>query len=145
MMCLLPCFLWWAIVSAWIYGKVLGICSKPRLALSIKKDGKGTVHFCAVTQPEPWAIPWLSLHQQVVPGLAPNTAPVGSEHSFLLSFPLRNDDSFFLMMENLSSTCARAPGCPGDVTATGQGTATTLLLSTGTPSCFQLPASASSF
>lgn len=44
MMCLLLCFLWWATVSAWIYGKVLGFCYKPRLALTVKKDGKGTVH-----------------------------------------------------------------------------------------------------
>lgn len=36
---------------------------------------------------------------------------------------------------------APAPGCPGGVTVTGQGTAT----STGTPSLFQLPASACSF
>lgn len=132
-MCL---FLWRATVSAWIYGKVLGFCSKPRLALSVKKDGKGTVHFlCCHTGR---AIPWLSLRQHVehrtngVPDLLvtprsavgfPSDCPVGSEHSSLLSFPLRNDDSICSDDGEPSSTCAPAPGCPGDVTVTGQGTA----------------------
>lgn len=40
----LLCFLWQATVHAWIHGKVLGFCYKPRLALTVKKDGKGTVH-----------------------------------------------------------------------------------------------------
>lgn len=128
-MSLLLCFLWRATVSAWIYGKVLRFCSKLRLALSVKKDGKGTVHLqCCHTA---GAIPWLFLHQQLghrtsrVPDLLVTPrSPVGSQHSSLLSFPLRNDDSICSDDGEPSSTCAPAADCPGDVTVTGQDTAT---------------------
>lgn len=46
-----------------------------------------------------------------------SACPVGSEHSFLLSFPLRSDDSVCSDTESLSP--ARAPA-PGDATAMGQ-------------------------
>lgn len=128
MMCLLLCFLWRGTVSAWIYGEVLGFCSKPRLALS-DKDGNGALHLlCCHTA---GAMPWLCLHQQVehrtsgvLALLVTPRSPVGSQHSSLLSFPLRNDDSICSDDGEPSSTCAPALGCPGDVTVTGQGTAT---------------------
>lgn len=59
-------------------------------------------------------------HSQECCGVS-SDCPVGSEHSFLISFPLRNDDSTCSDMESLSSTRAPAPGCPGDAAVTGQG------------------------
>lgn len=53
----------------------------------------------------------------------PCNCPVGSEHSFLISFPLRNDDSICSMLESLSSTCSCCR-LPRWCQSLSQGTAT---------------------
>lgn len=113
-----------------MYGKILGFCYEPRLALTVRKDGKGTVRLlCCHTAR---AMPRLSLHQQVVPGLELNTAPVGfqtcrSLPGVLWALPLtaqRGQSTASLLALRSGRTTAlvptvdslgSAPGCPGDV------------------------------
>lgn len=52
-MCLLPCFLWWAPVSAWIYGNVLGICFKPRCEHWVLRRMEKAQCTSVLSQPEP--------------------------------------------------------------------------------------------
>lgn len=162
MMCLLLCFLWWATVSAWIYGKVLGFCYKPRLALTVKKDGKGTVHLLcchtarailplptsaggarAGTEHGTRGVPDLLVTPRSA-GCFPVTAQWGQSTASSLAF-LSGMMTPFVRCWRASAQRAPAAGCPGDVSHCHRAQPPAPLLSTGTPSLFQLPGSASSF
>lgn len=147
---LLLCFLWQATVSAWIYGQVVGFCSRPRLALLRRMERHSALPVLSHSQSHPLALPtsaggaragtehqWGSRsagHSQECcgfpsdcPGLRAQLPPQLSSQQWqlLLFWQWRASAQHVLLLQ-----AAQVMSLPQ-----GRAQAPALLLSTGTPSC----------